>query len=245
MASAARKSRLAGPGAPVFQAVRKGRRYQQIAEQIQRLVAEGVLRPGDHLPAERDLALQFGVGRSSLRDAIRTLEVLGVVESRHGAGTVIRDLDADALVVPLARALLRKREMVAELLEVRRMIEPALAGRAARNVTPAEIAQMEEILQRQAARIRRGEPTIEEDSEFHAALMRAARNSVVLRILDVLMHLLRESRARSLQFPGRVEKSYAGHQRILRALKRRDSGAAEDAVRKHLEEIEAIVMRKL
>jgi len=229
----------------LFQAVRKGRRYEQVAEQIQRLVADGVLKPGDHLPPERELAAQFGVGRSSLRDAIRTLEVMGVVQSRHGAGTVILDLDTDALVVPLASALMRKREMVAELLEVRRMIEPGLAARAAKNATRDEIARMEEILKRQRDKIRRGEPTIEEDSEFHAALMHAARNSVILRVMDVLMDLLRESRARSLQTPGRLEKSYAGHLRILRAIRRRDGAGAEGAVRKHLHEVEAIVMRQL
>jgi GntR family transcriptional repressor for pyruvate dehydrogenase complex len=225
--------------------VRKGRRYEQVAEQIQRLVADGVLKSGDRLPPERELAKQFGVGRSSLRDAIRTLEVMGLVESRHGAGTVIRDLDTDALVVPLASALVRKREMVEELLDVRRMIEPALAARAARNATRDEIARMEEILERQRVKVRRGEPTIEEDSEFHAALMRAARNSVVLRVLDVLMDLLRESRARSLQSPGRLEKSYAGHMRILRAIRRRDGAAAEAEVRRHLQEIETIVMKEL
>lgn len=234
-----------GTPGPVFQTVQKGRRYEQVAAQIQRLVNEGVLKPGDKLPPERELARQFGVGRSSLRDAIRTLEVMGVVESRHGAGTVIRDLDTDTLVVPLASALLRKREMVAELLEVRRMIEPALAARAARNATAEQIATMEEILARQLAKVRRGEPTIEEDSEFHAALVHAARNSVVLRVLDVLMDLLRESRAKSLQSPGRLEKSCAGHLRILRAIKRRDSAAAEAAVKKHLQEIETIVMRQL
>lgn len=229
----------------LFRAVRKGRRYEEVAEQIQRLVTEGVLKPGDRLPSERELAAQFGVGRSSLRDAIRTLEVMGVLESRHGAGTVIRDLDTDALVVPLASALLRKRELVSELLEVRMMIEPGLAARAAKNATPEEIAKMEEILARQREKVRRGVQPIEEDSEFHAALMLAARNSVVLRVMDVLMDLLRESRAKSLQTPGRLEKSYAGHVRILRAIKKRDGAAAEAAVRRHLDEVQSIVMREL
>lgn len=241
MNSSARKKDLPR----LFRAVRKGRRYEEVAEQIQKLVTEGVLKPGDRLPSERELAAQFGVGRSSLRDAIRTLEVMGVLESRHGAGTVIRDLDTDALVVPLASALLRKRELVSELLEVRMMIEPALAARAAKNATREEIAKMEEILARQREKVRRGVQPIEEDSEFHAALMLAARNGVVLRVMDVLMDLLRESRAKSLQTPGRLEKSYAGHLRILRAIKKRDGAAAEAAVRRHLDEVQAIVMREL
>ena len=238
MNSAARQKDL-------FRAVRKGRRYEQVAEQIQRLVTNGTLKPGDQLPAERELARQFGVGRSSLRDAIRTLETMGVVESRHGAGTVIRDLDTDALVVPLASALLHKRELVAELLEVRMMIEPAVAARAAKNAPREEIAKMEEILDRQCEKVKRGKPCVEEDAEFHAALVHASRNSVVLRVVDVLMDLLRDSRARSLQTPGRLEKSYAGHVRILKAIKDRDGEAAESAVRRHLTEVQSIVMRHL
>src|SRR5205814_7829374 len=115
------------------------------------------------------------------------------------------------------------------------MIEPGLAARAAKNATVEEIDHMERILERQRAKMRRGEPTIEEDSEFHYAIGRAARNSVVLKVLDVLMDLLRESRARSLQATGRPERSYAGHMRVLRAIKRRYPEAAEKAVRKHLE----------
>ena len=233
------------PPQPEFHAVRSGRRYEQVAEQIQRLIASGALKPGDRLPPERELAAKFGVGRSSLRDAIRTLEVMGIVESRHGSGTVVRELSTDSLVVPLASVLAHKRELVAELLDVRRMIEPALAARAAANATEEEISRLEDILRRQAEKVRRGERSIEEDSEFHYAIALAARNGVVLRVLDVLMDLLRESRARSLQVKGRPDRSCAGHRRILRAIKRRDGAAAEAAVRKHLKEIEEIVTRQL
>jgi len=232
------------PATVQLETVRKERRYEQVAEQIQRLIAEGTLKPGDRLPPERELAIRFGVARSSIRDAVRTLEVMGILEPRQGTGTVVRDLSAESLVVPLASVLVRKRELVAELIDVRRMLEPALAARAAKNASVEEIAELDDILRRQGAKVRRGEPTIEEDSEFHYAIGRAARNSVLLKVLDVLMDLLRESRTRSLQAPGRAERSYAGHQRVLRAIKRRDAEAAEKAVRKHLEEIESIVMRQ-
>jgi GntR family transcriptional repressor for pyruvate dehydrogenase complex len=225
--------------------VRKARRYQQVAEQIERLILKGVLKPGDLLPPERDLAQKFGVGRSSIRDAIRTLEVMGILDPRQGHGTVVREVSADALVVPLASVLMRKREMIAELVDVRRMIEPALAARAALNASEEELAHLADILARQERKMRRGESTIDEDSEFHYAIALAARNSVVLKVVDLLMDLLRESRTRSLQVPGRLERSVAGHRRILRALRRRDPNAAEAAVRKHLKEIEEIVLRQL
>jgi len=228
-----------------FETVRKVRRYEQVAEQIRRLIGSGALKPGDLLPPERELAETLGVGRSSVRDAVRTLEVMGILEPRQGHGTVVRDLSADALVVPLATVLQHKRVLVADLLDVRRMIEPGLAARAARNATPEEMRQMEAVLERHEAKLRRGEEAVDEDSEFHYAIAMAARNAVVLRVLDVLMDLLRESRSRSLQVPGRARRSFDGHRRILRAIQKRDGKAAEAAVRKHLQEIEEIVMRQL
>ncbi len=237
------KNTASGSGLPEFQVVRKTRRYQQVAEQIHRLIESGVLKPGDRLPPERELAEKFGVSRSSIRDAIRTLEAMGIAESHHGKGTVVRDQSDDSLAVPLTSVLVRKRHLVAELLDVRWMIEPALAARAAANATKEEIHRLEDILRRQREKMRGGEDTVEEDSEFHYVIALAAGNSVVLKILDVLMDLLRESRTRSLQVPGRPERSYAGHLRILRALKRRDGAAAGNAARQHLREIKEIVMQ--
>ena len=234
MTGSARKS-------PEFQPLRHERRYEQVAEQIRKLISSGSLKAGDKLPSERDLGVRLGVGRSSIRDAIRTLQAEGILEPRQGHGTVVRDVAADALVLPLRK----KRHQVEELLEVRRMLEPALAARAAKNATAAEMTHMRQILERHERKLRRGEQAIEEDSQFHSAIALAARNSVVLKVLDVLMDQLVETRSRSLQAPGRAERSYDGHRVILRAIERRDAKAAEAAVRRHLEEIEEIVMRQL
>jgi GntR family transcriptional regulator, transcriptional repressor for pyruvate dehydrogenase complex len=229
-----------------FEAVRpRTRVYEEVASQIQRLIAEGKLQPGDRLPAERELAETFRVSRGSVRDAIRTLELMGMLEPRQGEGTVVRDLTPDSLVVPISHVLLRKRELVAELLDVRKMLEPALAARAAQRASAEEIESLEAILRRQEEKTRRGEPTVEEDSEFHYTIALAARNGVVRKVLDVLMDLLRESRARSLQVRGRPERSLAGHRRILAAIRRHAPAAAEAAVRRHLEEIEGILLKKL
>jgi GntR family transcriptional regulator, transcriptional repressor for pyruvate dehydrogenase complex len=228
-----------------FETVRKVRRYEQVAEQIRRLIGSGALKPGDLLPPERELAEKLGVGRSSVRDAVRTLEVMGILEPRQGHGTVVRDLSADALVVPLASVLQNKRVLISDLLDVRRMIEPGLAARAAANATEEEVRYMAAVLERHEAKLRKGEEAVDEDSEFHYAIAMAARNAVVLRVLDVLMDLLRESRSRSLQVPGRPKRSFDGHRRILRAIQKRDAKGAEAAVHKHLQEIEDIVLRQL
>ncbi len=227
-----------------FEAVRRTKVYEGVVRQIERQIREGVLRPGDKLPPERKLAKRFQVSRGAVRDAIRSLEMVGLLEPRHGEGTVVRDLSPDSLVNPLASILVRRGELVAELLDVRKILEPALARRAALRASPDEIARLEDILRRQKAKILQGELPIEEDSEFHYAIAQAAKNSVVLKVLDVLMDLLRKTRERSLQVEGRREKSFAGHRRIFHAIKRRDPDAAEAAVRRHLEEIERILLKK-
>jgi GntR family transcriptional repressor for pyruvate dehydrogenase complex len=206
---------------------------------------DGALKPGDLLPPERELAERFAVSRSSVRDAIRTLELVGLVVPKQGEGTVVADVSPEAVVMPIASVLTRKRELIEELLDIRKMIEPALAARAAERATPEEIARLEDILRRQREKTQRGEPAVEEDAEFHYQLALAAKNSVVRRVIDVLMRLLRETRARSLQTQGRPERSLAGHRRIVEAIKRRDPAAAERAVRRHVEEIESIVLKKL
>ena len=226
---------------PEFETVRKNKVYEEVAKQIERLVLTK-LQPGDKLPSERDLAEMLGVSRSSIRDAIRSLELVGLVEPRQGAGTVVREITSEVLVTPLSSILAHKRQLVGELLEFRKMLEPSLAARAATHASAEKISAMDEILERQANKLAHGELAIDEDSEFHYTIAMASENSVVLRILDILMDLLRETRARSLQRKGRPEKSIAGHKKILSAIKRRDAAAAEAAMRQHLKDIEQIVV---
>jgi len=226
---------------PEFETIRKNKVYEEVAKQIERLVLTK-LHPGDKLPSERELAEMLGVSRSSIRDAIRSLELVGLVEPRQGAGTVVREITSEVLVTPLSSILAHKRQLVGELLEFRKMLEPSLAARAATQASTEKLSAMEEILERQANKLAHGELAIEEDSEFHYTIAMASENSVVLRVLDILMDLLRETRARSLQRKGRPEKSFAGHRKILSAIKRRDATAAEAAMRQHLKDIEEIVV---
>ena len=228
---------------PEFEAIRRNRIYEEIARQIEKMITEK-MKPGDKLPPERQLADLFGVSRSSIRDAIRTLELSGLVEARQGLGTVVREPSAD-VVNPLTQVLVQKRKLVSELLDVRKMIEPPLAARAAVHATDDEIAEMENILRRQEEKMRGGELAIEEDSDFHYAIALAADNSVVLKVLDVLMDLLRDTRERSLQVEGRPERSMAGHREIMDAIQRRDATGAETAMRRHIESVEKIVLTKL
>jgi GntR family transcriptional repressor for pyruvate dehydrogenase complex len=236
------------PARAGFEAIPRGKVYQEVARQLQRHITEA-LQPGELLPSERELARMLSVSRSSVRDAIRTLELMGLLEPRQGIGTVVCSPPATP-VDPLADALLEKRKKVADLLDVRKMIEPLLARRAALQISSDEIANdeianMEDILLRQEAKVRDGELGIEEDSQFHYAIAVASDNAAILKVVDVLMDLLRETRERSLQGEGRQQKSLAGHRRILSALKRGDAAAAEAAMRRHLQEIEEVLFKEL
>jgi len=229
-----------------LQAIRRDRTkvFEAVADQIQQWILQD-LEPGDALPPERELVRMFGVSRSSVRDAIRKLELLGLVEPRQGSRTVVREPSAQVISAPLTGVLLQKRKVIAELLDFRKMLEPPLARRAAQHISPKQLSQMEEILDRQASKVDSGAIAVAEDSEFHYCIATAAENSVVLKVLDVLMDLLRKTRERSLQTEGRQEKSLAGHRRILAALKQGDAKAAEAAMRQHLSEIEKLVLPKL
>jgi GntR family transcriptional regulator, transcriptional repressor for pyruvate dehydrogenase complex len=224
-----------------FEAIRKNKVYEEVARQIEGLILKK-LRPGDKLPSERELAEMLGVSRSSIRDAIRSLELMGLVEPRQGAGTIVCEVSAESLVNPLSNLLVRQQRQVSELLDFRKMLEPPLAARAATHASDEEVAEMEEILRRQDEKLRLGRLAIEEDSEFHYSVAMASENTVVLKVLDILMDLLRETRERSLQLYGRPQKSLAGHRRILAAIKRHDGEAAKAAMRRHIEDIEEIVL---
>jgi GntR family transcriptional repressor for pyruvate dehydrogenase complex len=226
-----------------FESIRRNKVYEEVARQLERMILKK-LRPGDKLPSERELAEGLGVSRSSIRDAIRSLELVGLVEPRQGSGTVVREVSADTLMNPLTNVLRHKMELVSELLDFRKMLEPPLAARAATHASEEELVEMEEILRRQDSKFSRGEPAIEEDSEFHYSIAMASGNSVVLKVLDVLMDLLRDTRERSLQLEGRPQKSLAGHRKILIAIKKRDAEAAKAAMRRHIEDVEEIVLNE-
>ena len=229
---------------PDFEVVRRNKVYEEVAKQIERLILNK-LKPGDKLPSERELAETLRVSRSSIRDAIRSLELMGLVEPRQGTGTIVREVSSESVLNPFANALKRRRELVAELLDFRKMLEPPLAARAATHAADEDISEMEEILERQEAKQSRGEAAVAEDAEFHYSVALASDNSVVLKVLDILMDLLRETRERSLQLEGRPQKSLAGHRRVLAAIKRHDAEAAKSAMRRHIEDVEEIVLNEL
>jgi GntR family transcriptional repressor for pyruvate dehydrogenase complex len=221
-----------------FRAVRKSRISEEIIEQVRDLITSGRLKPGDRLPAERELAQILKVGRSTVREAIRAMESLGLLRVRAGEGTFLVAATTDSEVGSVPEALLRSWDGQHKLFEVRRVIEPDLAAFAARRATPEQIVTMQAVLGDQEEEIRQGGNGMKADTAFHYLLATAAGNEVLVRIMDSLMDRLQETRAHSLRAEGRPVQSLRQHRAILAAIESRDAKAAEKRMLAHLRGME-------
>lgn len=230
-------SNFVEPINPSIEPIKRVKLYEEVAARIRDLIAEGELNPGQALPSERRLAEQFKVGRAVIREAIRQLEVSGLVESRHGGGNYIREVTADHLVAPIASVLSNMSDLREELMDARLFFEPQIARGAAARATAEDLRLMEEVLDRQAQRTENGQATAEEDAEFHELLTRATHNGVVERVMEIIYALLEGEHAQWFQSLERSKTSLDGNRRILSAIKKRDQEAAQRAMIEHLEDI--------
>ena len=217
----------------------------QVAEQLLALIRDGRYRPGDRLPTERELCARLGVGRSTVREAMRWLVVAGVVDVRPGRGAVVTSVSPDRVAVDAAISAVLDREALEELAEVRRILEPEVAALAAERATAEERAQVDEqasALEGVAAPLEE-ERFIAADLAFHAAVARASHNVVLERMMRSVQDLLWASRRRTIRVPGAVERAVAGHRRVAEAVVRGDPEAARQAMRAHLADSQADLAR--
>src|SRR5258705_8327283 len=221
--------------------IKSTRIYEEIVRQVKAMIAEGRLKAGDRLPPERDLAEKFVVSRTSVREALRALESLGLVEIRPGEGTFVRQVSIDSLVEALALLMVSQREAIGELFETRRLLEPSLAALAAERATPEEMQEMERILEEQAREIAAGRTGLAQDAQFHSAIGVAAHNRAITRLAHAIMDLLTQSREESLNTPGRPTRSHEDHRRVLAAINRRDAEGARKAMLGHIQAVEGPV----
>jgi GntR family transcriptional repressor for pyruvate dehydrogenase complex len=233
----ASRRRSAGSGSGLIEPIRKTRVAEEIADRIRVLILGGAFPAGQPLPSERDLAERFGVSRGSIRDAFRTLETIGLLVTRHGQGTFPQELDVDRLVAPLASVLTYRQDLQDELMDVRRMFEPAVARVAAARISAEDLVDLQRILDAQRRKLKTGRSAIAEDTAFHEILARATRNRVIVSIMAILNDLLVESRKLSLKQKGRPGRSITGHEAVVAALRQRDAAGAAEAMRKHIDQI--------
>jgi GntR family transcriptional regulator, transcriptional repressor for pyruvate dehydrogenase complex len=222
----------------MYTAVKTSRLYQQIVEQIEESVRTGLLKPGDQLPAERELAQQFGVSRTAVREAVRALCEKGLVEAAPGRGTFVIDTTPQSVKQSLDSMLgFGGLEDLAFLEEVREIIEPEIASRAAMRAGEKQLTSMREAIAEMDANAQNSTAFIEADLDFHLALAEAAQNPLVLALIDSIVGLLREQRTRVFLAADGPAHGQFHHRRILDAVEQHDPQAARQAMIDHLTQV--------
>ena len=213
--------------------------YEAVVLQIQALIAQGKLLPGEKLPPERELAERFGVGRNSVREAVRQLELLGLVEVRQGEGTFISRATIDNVIAPFVSVLVQNPNLYGEILDFRKMLEPKIAALAAERATPENIAKMEELILRfekyVASSDSRLSATIEDDGVFHYVIAEATQNRLIVRVVSAVMDLLKEFLGQLSEAGYHSDTFVEIHRSILEAIKARDVRGSRLAMEKHME----------
>jgi len=226
----------------MLKAIKKTRIYEEVVGQLHQLIDQGKLKAGDRLPSERELAETFRVSRSSVREAIKTLENEGMVVTRPGSGTFLTAVNVEALISSLASLLSRGKDALIDLFEMRCLVEPSIAALAAERATPADILRLKEICAKQAEQIDRETSAVDSDAAFHLTIGRATHNSALQRLVASIVEILKPIRERSLQTPGRAHKSLASHREILVAIQRHDPELARQAMQQHILAVEENVL---
>ncbi|MDQ0642944.1 FadR/GntR family transcriptional regulator [Microbacterium murale] len=206
---------------------------------LRALIADGDLRPGDRLPSEGELCERLGVSRGPLREAIRTLSALGVIDTRHGSGSYVSELHAADLIKGLGLTVgLLPLDSIIELYELRRALEAHAASLAAARVDAETIARLDDLLDRLEA-VTDDEALSELDNEFHSAIADIAGNDALATLLDVLRSRSRAYRIFTTDDAAQIKLlSDAGHRSILRGLEARDPVAASAAAAGHVAQTE-------
>jgi len=222
----------------MYTPIHSGRLYEQIVAQIEQRILDGELRPGDKLPAERELAEQFGVSRTAIREAMKALMQSGLVVIQPGKGTFVTD-STSTVVRNSIDMLIRvgNETSIKDLLEVREILEPEIAALAAVRARSEDIQSMEEALKEMDQAMDDPDKFIESDLDFHLALAHGSNNALIPILIDSLVDLLREHRIRAASVEGGLERGQPHHKIILEAIKRNDANIARDSMRAHLEQI--------
>ena len=218
--------------------VQRRRLYEDIVQQFHSLIRQGALKHGARLPSERLLAEQFKVSRSSIREAIRSMELQGLVVSKRGSGTFINTENLDSVVAIIASTLSSGSESLKDIFEMRHLLEPQIAGVAAKRANADEVQRLSEILEEQERQINEGETGVDADTAFHFALASATHNSALMKVVSAVEDILRISRDRSFQEAGRAQRSLVSHRQILDMVRAGDAAAAQEAMEYHLTAVE-------
>lgn len=223
--------------------LKRDKLYKQVADQIQELILDDSIHAGDKLPGERELAEQMGVSRTVIREAIRVLSDRGLVQVKSGCGTYVRELSVKdaAASIELFLKLKQSPQSYQDVSEVRRMIEVEAAGLAAERATPDDMAKIRKAIEGMQAAGNDVQRYAEHDVAFHTAIAQATHNELISVLLGPISDLLADMVRVSLDAPNAADEGLAHHHHILEQIQARDRGAAQRAMRAHIEHAQILV----
>ena len=214
--------------------MQRTRLRDRAAEELLDMVISGGLSAGDRLPPERELCGRLGVSRTVVREALNLVEARGLVSIEHGRGAVVSGGEPRAVRDTLGLLLRVQPKTLWELLEMRGILEVEVAGLAAGRAGPQDVEEMRVQIGKMRDSIESTEGYVDADVEFHALLARAARNGVLLTMLEPVIELLRASRRVSAARPGNAQRALLEHERILARVGSGDAEGARREMRAHL-----------
>ena len=221
--------------------VSRPRLYEQLVEKLLAYMESAGLEAGDFLPAERDLADRMGVSRATLAQALVALEVLGVIEVKHGTGAVLAYRPNAASVIAGLRAHTHR---LPEIVEARSTLEVKLAGFAALRRSAEDLEAIDAALATMEQEIGEGERGAMGDARFHQAVTNAAHSPVLAQLMTVIAGMVMETRQESLGQPGRPKRSLASHRKIAAAIRAKDVERAQAAMQAHIELVSDVELLK-
>ena len=223
---------------------RKQMLYQVVQDEVKSYIIEHSLKAGDPLPAETELAQQLNVSRNSVREAVKALEALGILEARHGTGLFVRDFSFDPILDNLAYGIMFDLKPLIDVLEVRFHLEYSMVEKVIQKVSPEQIQRLGDALDQMQAAAEQGYYSAEADRAFHRHLYDHINNYVLWRILDIFWTVLRQAEDHAaLPRPADPVESHRVHMPIMEALKAGDADAMRSAIAWHYQGIEARVRR--
>ena len=226
-----------------FERVKNYKIYETVIQQLKQKVSENELNPGDLLPPERTLANLMGVSRASIREALKVLQFIGFIESRPGDGTFISYLHPDILIEKLNSVTASKKEdLLLDLLELREVLEPRIVEFCVLRATEEELEEIERSFT--LLKDKDEEESSYADAAFHLAIARASKNVMFIRLMETMLAMIQETRAKTLSLSRQQEKIWQEHFNIVQSIKNRNAKEAAKAVTLHLYNIRELIEKK-
>ncbi len=225
----------------MFKRIKHIRVSDEIVNQLKSLISEGILKPGNQLPPERELIKEFGVSRPTLREALRSLIAMGFLEVKQTKRTFVKSVISERMQDPISFLIKTDTQKIFDLIEVRKAMEAWSAFHAAQRATQEDIKQLESTIEEMKAAYEKGRSWEKEDADFHLAIAQATHNTIQTHIMSTIYDLLRESVARVFTDRVKVKKLLHQHYRIFTAIKNHSAEKARERTLEHLDYVESEV----